>query len=45
MNRYRVNSNDASILVEMRQARIDAIVTEDADVRRAATDFQVYTSL
>lgn len=42
---YRLDSNDASILIEMRQAGIDAIVTEDADLRRAARDFDVYTWL
>ncbi len=45
VDRYRLNTNDASILIELRQAGIDAIVTEDADLRRAASDFQVYTWL
>jgi predicted nucleic acid-binding protein len=45
VNRYFLDSNDASNLIEMQQAGIDAIVTKDADVRRAARDFRVYTWL
>ena len=43
--RYQLDSNDAAILLEMRRAGLDAIVTEDPDFRRAATDFDIYTWL
>ena len=43
--RYRLETFDAAILLEARRAGLDAIVTEDPDLRRAATDFDVYTWL
>ena len=45
IRRYQLDSNDAAILPEMRRAGLDAIVTEDPDLRRAATDVDVYTWL
>jgi predicted nucleic acid-binding protein len=45
VRRYQLDLNDAAILLEMRRAGLDAIVTEDPDLRRAATDFDVYTWL
>lgn len=43
VGRYRLNSNDAAILLEARRAGITSIATLDADMRRAAVDFDVYT--
>ena len=45
VTRYQLTSNDASILLETQQAGITAIVTEDSDLWRAATNFDVYTWL
>jgi predicted nucleic acid-binding protein len=42
---YHLDSFDAEILLEARLAGIDAIVTEDPDLRRAANEFDVYTWL
>ncbi|MGH2533201.1 MAG: hypothetical protein ACRDJW_12955 [Thermomicrobiales bacterium] len=45
VGRFRVNTNDAAILMQARQAGITSIATLDADLRRAAGDFDVYTWL
>ncbi|MGC4107029.1 MAG: type II toxin-antitoxin system VapC family toxin [Thermomicrobiales bacterium] len=45
IKRYRMDSNDASILIEARRAGISAIVSHDGDLRRASKDFDVYTWL
>ena len=45
VDRYLLDTRDAAILLEMRRAGLDAIVTEDPDLRRAATDFDIYTWL
>jgi len=38
-----LESNDASMPIEARQGGIGTIVTEDADPRRAVSDFHVCT--
>jgi len=43
MARYRLDSNDAAILGEVRRAGIEAIAPADRDLRRARLDFDVYT--
>lgn len=45
IGRYYPDTRDAAILLEMRRAGLDAIVTEDPDLRRAAAEFDVYTWL
>jgi predicted nucleic acid-binding protein len=45
MVRYQFDSSDAAILNELQSVGLDAIVTEDPDLRRAASDFDVYTWL
>lgn len=45
MARYHLDTGDAAILLEARRAGLTAIVTADADLRRAQADFDVYTWL
>lgn len=45
VDRYLLDTRDAAILLELHRAGLDAIVTEDPDLRRAAADFDVYTWL
>jgi len=45
MVHYQLDPSDAAILIELRRAGLDAIVTEDPDLRRAATDFDIHTWL
>ncbi|MGH2562618.1 MAG: hypothetical protein ACRDJH_26465 [Thermomicrobiales bacterium] len=43
IGRYHLDSNDAAILLEARRAGLTSIATLDADLGRAAPDFDVYT--
>lgn len=43
MTRYELDTSDASILLEARQAGIPRLATADPDLLRAALDFDVYT--
>ncbi|MGH2558349.1 MAG: hypothetical protein ACRDJH_04725 [Thermomicrobiales bacterium] len=43
--RYHLDTSDAAILLEAQRAGITSIATLDADLRRAARDFDVYTWL
>ena len=45
VDRYFLDTRDAAILIELQRAGVHAIVTEDPDLRRAATDFDIYTWL
>jgi predicted nucleic acid-binding protein len=45
MARYSFDSSDAAILIDADRAGISAIVSSDADFRRARLDFDVYTWL
>ncbi|MGH2559127.1 MAG: hypothetical protein ACRDJH_08685 [Thermomicrobiales bacterium] len=45
VGRYQLNTNDAAILMEAQRAGISSIATLDADMCRAALDFDVYTWL
>ena len=42
---YGLDSNDAAILMEARRSGVTAIVSLDADMRRARADFDIYTWL
>ncbi len=41
--RYQLDTSDAAILLEAQRAGVSAIATLDADLRRAARDFDVYS--
>ncbi len=43
--RHALDTSDASILLEMERAGITALVTEDADMTRAASEFDIYAWL
>ncbi|MGH2562620.1 MAG: hypothetical protein ACRDJH_26475 [Thermomicrobiales bacterium] len=43
--RYHLDTNDTAILLEAQRAGITSIATLDADLRRSARDFDVYTWL
>ena len=45
MDRFKIDTADATILMESERAGIDSIVTLDKDYRRATKDFQVLTWL
>lgn len=45
MARYELDSNDAAILIDARRAGISAVVSSDADFRRARLDCDVYSWL
>jgi predicted nucleic acid-binding protein len=45
MRRYKMDTADASILIDARMAEINSVVTLDKDFNRALKDFDVYTWL
>ncbi len=45
VGRYGLDSGDAAILLEARRVNVTDIVTLDADLRRAQSDFTIYTWL
>lgn len=45
VGRFGLDTYDAAILIEAKRLGIDAIVSFDRDMRRAAADFDVYTWL
>lgn len=45
IGRYRLDTNDAAMLLDAQRAGITSIATLDGDLRRAQLDFDVYTWL
>lgn len=45
IKKYRLDTTDAAILIEARGAGINSIVTMDGDLKRARSDFHIYTWL
>ncbi|MBA2276159.1 MAG: PIN domain-containing protein [Chloroflexia bacterium] len=45
VSHYRLDTNDAAILLDAQRAGVMSIATLDADLRRAQLDFDVYTWL